>query len=441
MWSGLALWSPKAFVRNVWSWPDDQVRPLAHALVARKIAVNADGEGLKLLSLRFDGSMDERQATPDSLKGKLFLAEPGDVVFSKIDVRNGAIGIVPPTFDKAAFTAEFPIYRVRPDVADSRYIQLLFRSNFFRATINGMVSGASGRKRIAPAQLEAVRIPLPLLSVQQAIVSQWQALQDAAQQAAARADACEAAGREAFLRALGLEAPVIKDKVRAFAVRWSELERWGGEATRLGQRGGSVAAAVYPLVQGKDFIREVSHGCSASPSKQPTALEVLKISAVTKGWLDISEKKFAPDEPRLRMQFALKRGDVLLCRTNGTLAYVGAAALVEEDQPDLIYPDKVIRVRLQDNILPAFFWQVLRTPFLRAQIESFARTAVGNYAIGGKDIWQFRLPLPPLDVQKTLVTAINEARAEAARLRTEAAQLRQQAQHEIEAALLGHTPA
>ena len=438
MWSGLALWSPKAFVRNVWSWPDDQVRPLAHALVARKIAVNADGEGLKLLSLRFDGSMDERQATPDSLKGKLFLAEPGDVVFSKIDVRNGAIGIVPPTFDNAAFTAEFPIYRVRPDVADSRYIQLLFRSNFFRATINGMVSGASGRKRIAPAQLEAVRIPLPLLSVQQAIVSQWQALQDAAQHAAARADACEAAGREAFLRALGLEAPVIKDKVRAFAVRWSELERWGGEANRLGQRGGSVAAVAYPLVQGKDFIREVSHGCSASPSTQPTALEVLKISAVTKGWLDISEKKFAPDEPRLRMQFALKQGDVLLCRTNGTLAYVGAAALVEEDQSDLIYPDKVIRVRLQDNVVPAFFWQVLRTPYLRAQIESFARTAVGNYAIGGKDIWQFRIPLPPLNVQKNLVTAINDARAEAARLRSEAAQLRQQAQREIEAALLGH---
>ena len=56
-------------------------------------------------------------------------------------------------------------------------------------------------------------------------------------------------------------------------------------------------------------------------------------------------------------------------------------------------------------------------------------------------IANYLIPLPPLNVQTNLVTAINEARAEAARLRTEAAQLRQQAQREIEAALLGHTPA
>ena len=32
---------------------------------------------------------------------------------------------------------------------------------------------------------------------------------------------------------------------------------------------------------------------------------------------------------------------------------------------------------------------------LRAQIESFARTAVGNHAIGGADLLRLRLPLPP----------------------------------------------
>lgn len=411
---------------------------LASALVSKKIEATAKGDsGLKLLSIRFNGTMDERGATPDSLKGKLYLAGPGDVVYSKIDLRNGAIGIVPPEFGNVAFTTEFPIYQVQPEVASPQYIQLLFRTDFFRATINGMVSGASGRKRVAPEQLEAMSVPLPPLSTQQAIVDQWQALQSQAEQAALTATQQEEKARQDFLQALGLQAPEVQLKRSAFAMRWSDMGRWGSESNRLSQQGGGIAKLSYPLAQGVDCIESVSHGCSASPSALPTSLEVLKISAVTRGWLNTSEKKFAPDEARLRNQYALRTGDVLLCRTNGTLDYVGRGALVEEDYSDLIFPDKVIRVRLKNNMLPAYFWHLLDTSYLRAQIESFARTAVGNYAIGGKDIWKFSFPLPPLDVQQTLVAAIGQARAEAAALRQQANQLREQAKRQIEAALLG----
>jgi type I restriction enzyme S subunit len=436
-WSALDLWSPKSFVRNVWHWPADQIKPLAHALTASRTVADASEAGLKLLSLRFDGSMDERPAAPETLKGKLYLARPGDVVFSKIDLRNGAIGIVPPAVEKAAFTTEFPIYQVRADVADSRYIQLLFRSNFFRATVNGMVSGASGRKRVATEQLEAMQVPLPPLHVQQAIVTQWAQAQTEIRQAEAQAVERETQAQAAFLEALGLAQPKAPSTARraAFALNWSALERWGAESNRLALTGGSSAQARYPMVEGHDCIESVTHGCSASPSAQPTALEVLKISAVTKGWLDVSEKKFAPDLARLRSTYALRR------RTNGTLAYVGTAALVQDDLADMIFPDKVIRVRLKGSVMPAYFWQVLKVPFLRAQIESFVRTAVGNYAIGGKDVWKLRLPLPPLDIQKSLVQSIAQARTDAAHLRQQAAQKRQQAKQMLERALLGETGA
>lgn len=406
--------------------------------MTKKVEAKAkDDIGLKLLSIRFDGTMDERNALPESLKGKLYLAGPGDVVFSKIDVRNGAIGIVPPEFDKVAFTTEFPIYQVRPEVASPQYIQLLFRSDLFQATINGMVSGASGRKRVAPEQLEAMSVPLPALTTQQTIIAQWQTLQSQAAKAALVADLREAKGQLDFLEVLGLQAPKVQLKRRAFAMQWSAMGRWGSEANRLSLQGGEITKLRVPMAQGRDCIESVSHGCSASPSALPTKLEVLKISAVTRGWLNIAEKKFAPDQAKLRKQYALHNGDILLCRTNGTLDYVGRAALVEDEHPDLIFPDKVIRVRLKANVLPAYFWYLLGTPYLRAQIESFARTAVGNHAIGGKDIWKLYFPLPPLDVQQTLVTAVSQARADAARLRQKAKQLRDQAKLQIEAALLG----
>lgn len=176
----------------------------------------------------------------------------------------------------------------------------------------------------------------------------------------------------------------------------------------------------------------------ASPSAVPTPLETLKISAVTRGEFAPTEKKFTPDNPQARARFALRRGDVLLCRTNGTLAYVGMSALVPEDQPNLIFPDKVIRVRVRpETILPEYLWHVLQTPPLRAQIEAAARTAVGNYAIGGKDIWNFDIPLPPIDTQRQLVERIAVARAEIARERAAAARLATDTAAQIESLILG----
>ncbi len=37
-----------------------------------------------------------------------------------------------------------------------------------------MISGASGRKRVQPSDLEEIKVPLPPLPVQRAIVRPWQ---------------------------------------------------------------------------------------------------------------------------------------------------------------------------------------------------------------------------------------------------------------------------
>jgi len=154
----------------------------------------------------------------------------------------------------------------------------------------------------------------------------------------------------------------------------------------------------------------------------------LKISAATRGEFRPSEKKYAVDQPEVRRRFDLKRGDILLCRVNGTLAYVGMSALVEEDMPNLIFPDKLIRLRIKDDaLMPDFLWRLLQLPNMRAQIESFARTAVGNFAIGSTDVADFQIPLPIKKTQRELVQELREARRKANAKRTEAARLRSQA--------------
>ena len=86
------------------------------------------------------------------------------------------------------------------------------------------------------------------------------------------------------------------------------------------------------------------------------------------------------------------------------------------------------------EILPDFLWY-----FLMAEYDRLRAMASGNNQpnLNAEMIANYQVPLPPLDVQKTLITAIGQARADALALRQQAKQLREQAKREIEAALLG----
>ena len=76
----------------------------------------------------------------------------------------------------------------------------------------------------------------------------------------------------------------------------------------------------------------------------------------------------------------------------------------------------------------------------KGKIWSYLRSKVGNYAIGSDDIWNLRFPLPPLDIQKQIVTKILAKRAEITILRERATQIRQEAEAEVEAMILGTKP-
>ena len=102
--------------------------------------------------------------------------------------------------------------------------------------------------------------------------------------------------------------------------------------------------------------------------------------------------------------------------------------------------DKIFRAvwRPDSPVLPAYLDEVMKTPHLRQQIEASLTGASPTMKnISKPALMALRFPLPPLDVQQTLIGAIGQARVDALALRQQAKQLREQAKREIEAALLG----
>ena len=435
----LLRWDVAGFLKTGWLWPSEVLQPMGS--VVRRVVSEVDGKTPKnelpiIGKITFGGDLslsdeDERL----NYKGRLFWAAAGQLVFSKIRLKQGSFCIVPESLPSVAVSAEYPVFDIAEEKAVPAFLDLLLRSEYMKAVLDGLAHGGGTKTRIHPAQFEALEIPIPPLVQQQAIVSQWQVLQDAAQQAAARADACEAAGREAFLRALGLEAPVIKDKVRAFAVRWSDFDRWGVDQCRQSTQG--VAQSFYPSTPISALAKIGSGG---TPSRNIASyyggeIPWVKTTEVRNALISDTEEKITEAGLSNSNAKLYPAGSLVIAMYGQGATRARTAKLAIEAATNQAC---CVLHEIDPKVQTDYLWF-----FLMSQYENLRAMASGNNQpnLNAGMIANYLIPLPPLNVQTNLVTAINEARAEAARLRTEAAQLRQQAQHEIEAALLGHTPA
>jgi type I restriction enzyme S subunit len=300
-WKEIDRWSVSSVRRSSWQWPSDVIKPLAFALERRFEPVNKRAFELKpdyFISLRFTGEVESRDLHGKTdFKGTPFFAYPGDIIYSKIDVRNGAIGIIPDNIPIATVTSEFPVYRIKKEVALSEYVQLVFRTQHFRRIINGMVSGTSGRKRVQPDDLEKVEVPLPPLAEQKAIVARWVKVQDEIAAARNRVTDLETNIQRRFLANLGLKLPDQQLKLKAFALWWKKLERWGVAFGQKVSTSFNLELGKYPVVHLRDVILDLENGWS--PKCLNRAAEegewgVLKLGAVSFGYFNDKENKALP---------------------------------------------------------------------------------------------------------------------------------------------------
>jgi type I restriction enzyme S subunit len=117
------------------------------------------------------------------------------LILSKIDARNGAIGLVPPQLDGAIVSNDFPSFRVADQSrCDVRFLGWLARSAPFVELCKAASEGTTNRVRIKEDRFLAQSVRLPSVEEQATIVARLDALEARTRQIAEHLDAAERAG-------------------------------------------------------------------------------------------------------------------------------------------------------------------------------------------------------------------------------------------------------
>ncbi len=171
------------------------------------VSVNGSFGDWSPITVHLDGEISVRDRSVP-YKGAMFAVYPGDIVFSKIDARSGAIGMLPASIPKAVVTPEFPVFVADPGRLDSGFVQRVLRTGGFLKDLRSRATGTSGRKRISPEAFLDLRVPLPDLAEQRAIVAAYDAALAEAAGKEKAADTAEAEAMVDFEAALGFAPPV-----------------------------------------------------------------------------------------------------------------------------------------------------------------------------------------------------------------------------------------
>lgn len=400
----------------------------------------ASGEVSMLDRVSFDGEV----FAGGRLETKMdqFIAHPGDLVVSKIRARQGSIGVVQPATGKVSVTIHYRVLQSDAGRVDVIYAWLALRSGYCRAQFLAATGGAM-KGEIGEEALLSIRLPLPPLAKQRAIVERWCSAQAQIVAASVRVERINQKLSANFLRELGLQDSKAAFTAKAFALRWGELERWSIGFIRQSSQGLIPESGRHPVIRLGDVIADLANGWSPKCFERPAQDNewgVLKLGAVSFGEFNEKENKALPSGLLPVPELEIKPGDVLISRAN-VPRYVGACAVVRTTRPRLLLCDKIFRAvfKPDSRIDGGYLAEVMKIPHVRRQIETAVTGSSPTMQnITKSALLNLRFPLPPLEVQWKLVERVTAARAEIARERAAAAASRQAIAAEVESLILGN---
>ncbi len=390
--SNLNRWDPNSFHNIKWHWDQSVMIPIGSILTLRKEKIDRNKHAfsdLMPITIHFDGSIEPRKISDSTeYSMELFRAMSGDIVVSKIDLKNGAVAIIPDNWDKVVVTNHFAVYKPDLEIVNPKYFYLLIQANFFKAHLWRNKVGAEGRKEVKIKFFEELEIPVPNLLIQQKIVNYWNKAQ---QQLSATEQSLENLINELhtyLVKQTQAFEQVVHSKV--FLANYSKTQQWDIKAGRAA----TFIAANPNFVRLGDFTEECIDSCK--PWEEPDK-KWLIYGVSNKNGVFLSSEQLGKDFNAAYKK--IKKGWFF---HNPTRANVGSLGIVPEVPYDAITSPEYQVWKLTGEFLSDFMALVLKTNYF-LELVAFNRVGGVKQRMYYANLAEIRLPRIPEKVQQDFV--------------------------------------
>ncbi len=167
------------------------------------------------------------------------------------------------------------------------------------------------------------------------------------------------------------------------------------------------------LSLGDLLVEKSLNGISKKPNQSGPGTEILRISAGTSRKDSITNEldhRFVLIDKNEQLKFLLQKGDLLACRFNGNLSYVGRLSLYTGfSNCSQVFPDKLIRLRVDRKIcIPEYVRYAFIAPKTRLTIEAMCATTAGNIGLSATNLKKIEICIPSLEEQTRIVKKVDQ---------------------------------
>lgn len=408
----LTNWSVRHLLGSVFSYSDTYpLVPIGDFLKqSRRLIVLQEDVSYKRLTVRLKSGgvilRDEAYGRNIGTK-KQYVAKSGDFVMSKIDARNGAYGIVPDELDGAVVTNDFPVFTLDQAKVSPDFFLLLTATREFLDFAQSCSSGTTGRQRIDMGRFLEMTVPLPPLKLQDSIAKDYNAGIGVAAQSISRAEECKSQINTYLRDMLGIqEDRTLKQRPGLQEIGFAKLERWS--LNYLGGSRTAIRSSKFEAVPLQNIIVSLSGGSTPSKRKSTYWKDGTICWASPKDFkgrlLKSTVDRITKDAVREKGLRIYPAGTILAVFRSGILRHTFPVMITDVDvtvNQDL----KAISVD-ETKVVPWYFVYYVQI-FQQALLDSASKVSATVESINTDEFLQFKIPLPPIDIQRKIVEHIS----------------------------------
>ncbi len=375
-------------------------------------------------------------------KTDMILVYPGDLVISGINVAKGAVAVYQGK-EPVCATIHYSSYVFDEKKVDLEYFKYFVKSPSFVSVLQQQVKGGI-KTEIKPKHLLPLEITIPDLKAQKEIVKKISENLCNVENLKKEIESQENYTRQLRQNILqeAIEGKLTVEWRKSNPVKKSNPD-FDAEALfeqiQKGKKTKNLAPITdeeksFEIPEGWKWVRlgEIineppKNGYSPKSVNFATSTKTLKLGAVTYGIFNPNEYKYINEIIPKDSCYWLKNGDVLIERSNSP-EYVGICAIYDGKDNEFIYPDLLMKFRVNELLSTKLIHKILISSFSRKYFMSKAKGAQKTMPkINQETVLNAMIPLPPLAEQKEIVAKVESLLAKVAELEEQISQRKEYA--------------